>query len=95
MKRLAPALLLALLVSGCPNPTPIQQAGSDQEITREIQWAFREDPRFSEVQVLCLDRVVTLKGRVDDIPAEREAIRIARSRGRGAKVVSQLEARPR
>lgn len=86
------ALAVALL-AGCPARTTIQKAGTDQEITTQIMWKFREDPRLEDVIVTCLNGVVTLKGRVDDKAAAQEAVRIASSISGGAQIMLQIQVR--
>jgi len=95
---LARAALLALaaaLVPACAPPTSVQKAGEDQEIVRDIGWELRGNPRFADVQVTCVDRVITLSGRVDTRADADAVCGTARSRGRGAPVVNRLTVRPR
>ena len=73
----------------------MQKAGSDQDIARDVSWELRKDSRFADVTVFCTEGVVTLQGRVENRIAEAEAVRVAESRSRMAKVVSRLEIRPR
>jgi len=47
------------------------------------------------VNAACIEGVVTLDGRVASKAIEEEAVRLAENRGRGARVVSKLEIRPR
>lgn len=93
--RLSLALLAAGAVPACAPRTPVQRAGEDQEIVRDICWELRKDSRFNDVTVSCTERVVTLSGRVDLRAFSDEACAIARSRGRGAEIVNRLEVRPR
>lgn len=97
MKRAIASLLLACaaLLAGCPARTPIQKAGHDQEIATQIVWELRKDPRFADVIVKCLDRQVTLAGRVNDAAAAGDAFAVAQGHARGAEVVSKIEVRPR
>lgn len=90
-------LLLALTPGGCGTKTRAEEAGIDQEITRNILWTYREDPakRFTDVRVSCEDREILLEGRVSDAKAAADALRIALSNSRGGKVVSRLDVRPR
>lgn len=93
-RRLAWALAAAAAVPACRPCTPVQKAGADQEIVRDICWDLRE-PRFERVHVSCVDGVVTLEGAVDR-PEDAEAVRqVVRSRGRGASLVDRLVVRPR
>jgi osmotically-inducible protein OsmY len=62
---------------------------------RDISWELRKDSRFNDVVAFCMDRVVTLTGRVDLKAFSDEACAIARTRGRGAEVVNRIEVRPR
>ena len=98
MARSWPAILaLALLGPACGPTTPSEQAGLDQEITRNIMWRYREDPakRFVDVRVSCEGREVLIEGRVSDDSAARAAMNIALSHARGGRVVSKLDVRPR
>jgi len=94
------ALLLAaaaVLIPACAAKTSSQQAGIDQEITRNIMWRYREDPakRFIDVRVSCEGREILIEGRVSDDSAARAALNIALSNARGGKVTSKLDIRPR
>jgi osmotically-inducible protein OsmY len=96
MRRLA--LLAALaLVPACAPLTEDQRAGLDQEICRDILWAYQQDPaaRFADVRVSCVDHAVLLEGRVDSLPAARDATQIARDKARGAPVTSKLNVQPK
>ena len=98
MARAWPALLvIALLGPACGPKTASEQAGLDQEITRNIMWRYREDParRFVDVRVSCEAREILLEGRVSDESAARAALNIALSHARGGRVVSKLDVRPR
>ena len=90
---LIPAVFLAFL-SGCPS-TPIERSGTDMEISRDIKWELRKDKRFEDIRVTCINRLVTLKGRVDDKQAVDDAFTIARSLARGATVLPRLLIRAR
>jgi osmotically-inducible protein OsmY len=97
-RRLSAALLLLILLGpSCGPKTPAEEAGIDQEITRNILWRYREDPagRFRDVRVTCEEREITLEGRVADAKAAADAIQIAMSESRGGKVESRLDVRPR
>ena len=85
---LIPGILLGLL-SGCSS-TSTERAGTDQEITVAIKWELRKDQRFEDVDVTCVNQIVTLKGRVDDKQAASDAFKIARSLSRGAMVYPRL-----
>lgn len=94
----AAALLAALvLVPACAPLTEDQSAGLDQEICRDILWAFHQDStgRFREVRVTCVDQVISLDGRVADAASAQEALRLARSKARGASVTSRLSIKPK
>ncbi len=88
---LAAAALAASIVPACAPRTPVQRAGEDQEIARDICWELRKEPRFAEVGVTCVDRVITLTGRVDRQADADDAFNLALSRGRGAPVVNRLK----
>ena len=92
-----PALLLlaVLLLPACAPRTPIQSAGVDQEITREILWEYRKVPALADVRVSCSDHRVRLEGRVPDPTALDEALRIASRRGRGAEIENRITIMPR
>lgn len=93
---LAAALaLLAWLGPACGPRASTDPAGRDQEITAQVMWALRADPRFADVRVACADRVVTLSGRVSDPQAAQDAVNLALTRSRGAQVVHRLDIRPR
>jgi osmotically-inducible protein OsmY len=97
MPRTAALLAALLLVPACAPLTEDQRAGLDQEICRDILWAYQQDPaaRFAEVRVTCVDQVITLEGRVADVPAARDADQIARAKARGATVNSKLNVQPK
>ena len=98
MARSWPLLLaIALLGPACGSTTLSEQAGIDQEITRNIMWRFREDParRFVDVRVSCEGREIVIEGRVADDSAARAALNIALSHARGGRVISKLDIRPR
>ena len=84
-----------LLLPGCAPRTPVEKAGSDQDIARDVSWELRKEPRFADVNALCSGGVVTLQGRVDSKAVEADAIKSAEASAHGSKVVSKLEIRPR
>ena len=90
-------LAIAFLGPSCGPKTASEQAGLDQEITRNIMWRFREDPqkRFKDVRVSCEGREIVIEGRVSDDGAARAALNIALSHARGGRVVSKLDVRLR
>ena len=90
-------LAIALLGPACGSKTSSEQAGVDQEITRNILWRYREDAakRFVDVRVSCEGREIVLEGRVSDDSSARAALNIALSHSRGGRVVSKLDVRPR
>ena len=90
-------VLLGLLLCGpaCAPKTSAERAGIDQEIARNILWRFHGDSRFSNVRVICEERVITLEGRVNDPQTAADAVRIATSEARGGKVESRLDTRLR
>jgi osmotically-inducible protein OsmY len=94
-----PAALLAalLLVPACAPLADHERAGLDQEICRDILWAYQQDPtsRFREVRVTCVDQAVLLEGRVDTLASAKDAFQIARSKARGAAVTSRLNVQPK
>ena len=87
--------LCGFLLPACAPHTPIQKAGADQDIARDINWELRKDSRFEQVTASCVEGTVTLQGRVASKPVEEEALRLAESHSRGARVVSKIEIRPR
>jgi osmotically-inducible protein OsmY len=91
----AALMLLIALSPSCGPKTPAEDAGVDQEITRNIMWHYHNDLRFAEIRVSCEDREVTIEGRVQDAKSAADAIRIAMANVRGGKVVSKLVVRPR
>ncbi len=94
LPRLALAALAASMALACAPRTAVQKAGEDQEIVRDICWELRE-PRFAAVCVFCVDRVITLSGRVDSQADADTVFNTALSQGRGAQVVNRLLVRPR
>jgi osmotically-inducible protein OsmY len=90
-------LAIALLGPACGSKTSSEQAGVDQEITRNILWRYREDAakRFVDVRVSCEGREILIEGRVSDESAARAALNIAMANARGGRVVSNLVVRPR
>ena len=93
--RFALGILAAAILPACAATTQVQSSGTDQEITTQIMWRYREDARFVAIGVTCVNRVITLEGRVDDRLAHEDALRIARDLGRGSQVVSRITIRPR
>ncbi len=95
-RRLSAALLLLIVLGpSCGPKTPAQEAGIDQEITRNILWRYHNDIRFADVRVQCEDREVVIEGRVQDARSAADALQIAMANARGGKVVSKLVVRPR
>jgi osmotically-inducible protein OsmY len=88
-------LALLLLGPSCGPKTPAEEAGVDQEITRNILWSYHNDIRFAEIRVQCEDREITLEGRVQDAKSAADAMQIAMANARGGKVVSKLYIRKR
>jgi hypothetical protein len=83
------------LLAACAPRTPAAQVAREQQIVRDIRWALRDDPRFSEVRVVWREEDVALEGSVPDAGAAEEALRLASTRARHEKVVSRLAIRPR
>lgn len=94
-RRCLAVLAAALLLPSCAPKTTIQKAGSDQEIATEILWEYRKDPRFAEIRVSCVEKLITLEGRVPDQAALDTALAIARTHARSSTVTHKLEIRPR
>ena len=96
-RRKACLLLLAILGPAGGPATSAEQAGVDQEITRNIMWRLREDNRrrFQDVRVSCEGREILIEGRVSDARAAQDAVQIAMSNARGGRVVSKLDVRLR
>ena len=96
-RKTALLLLLVLLGPSCGPKTAAEEAGIDQEITRNIMWRYREDAlrRFADVRVSCENRQILIEGRVSDAKSASDALQIALSFARGGKVSSQLAVRPR
>ncbi len=96
--RVRPALLplLALALSGCPGRLRSgDPATRDQEIARDILWAFHQDPRLEDVHVRCVDGAVTLKGRVASPEDRAEAERVAWNVRSVREVSNLVEVRPK
>ena len=95
--RLPAAALALLIVLGpsCGPRTPAEEAGIDQEITRNILWRYHNDIRFADVRVQCESREITIEGRVQDAKSAQDALQIALANSRGGKVISKLVVRPR
>ena len=93
----AALLLLVLLAPACATKTTAEQAAIDQEIARNILWRYREDRagRFRDVLVTCVDRLITIEGRVSDAKSAADALQIAMTEARGGKVDSKLSVRQR
>ena len=91
----AALMLLILLGPSCGPKTPAEEAGIDQEITRNILWRYHNDLRFTDVRVQCEDREITIEGRVQDAKSAADALQIAMANARGGKVVSKLVVRRR
>jgi len=91
----AALLLLLALAPSCGTRTPAEEAGIDQEITRNIMWRYHSDIRFAEVRVMCENREITVEGRVQDARSAADAVQIAMANCRGGKVISKLVVRPR
>lgn len=90
------ALAALLLVPACSPGTTAEHAAHDQDLVRDIRVKLGEDPRFTGVVVLCRDRTVRLRGRVNDLDAARDCVRLARSScPPGVHVIPELEVRPR
>ena len=88
-------LSLILLLSSCGPSTPARRVADDQDITRDILWELRKDPRMAAVRVTCVERTVTLEGTVPDRAALDEAIRVAALKAGGARLLSSLVIRAR
>jgi osmotically-inducible protein OsmY len=95
--RTALVILAMLGIGGCASRTSSEEAGIDQEITRNIMWRYREDSakRFADVRVSCEGREILIEGRVSDSRAASDALQIALSNARGGRVISRLDVRPR
>jgi osmotically-inducible protein OsmY len=96
-RRAALLLLIALVAPACRSKTSAEEAGVDQEITRNIMWSFRQDARqrFKDVRVTCEGREILIEGRVSDAKAAQDAVQIAMSNSRGGKVISRIDVRLR
>ena len=96
-RRLPAAALMLLIVLGpsCGPKTPAEEAGIDQEITRNIMWRYHNDLRFAEIRVMCESREITIEGRVQDAKSAADALQIAMSNARGGKVISKVVVRAR
>ena len=90
-------LALAILGPSCGSRTTAEEAGIDQEITRNIMWSLRQDAkqRFKDVRVTCEGREILIEGRVSDPRAAQDAVQIAMANARGGKVISKLDVRLR
>jgi hypothetical protein len=96
--RIRGALLLSLLLllgPACASRTSSEEAGIDQEITRNILWRYRQDTRFADIRVRCEGREILIEGRVGDPKSASDALQIALSNSRGGKVISKLDVRPK
>jgi len=91
----AALLLLLALGPSCGPKTSAEEAGIDQEITRNILWRYHSDIRFAELRVQCEAREITIEGRVQDAKSAADALQIAMSNARGGKVISKVIVRPR
>ena len=93
--RAALLILGVLFIPGCAAKTSSEEAGIDQEITRNILWRYHNDIRFSDIHVMCENREITIDGRVGDAKSAADAVQIAMANARGGKVISKLVVRPR
>lgn len=89
------ALAAAVALPGCSPQTQFESASTDQEITREIKLKMRDHPRFQDIQVVCVNRVITLRGRVDNLKIAQEAARICKSCSASSQILMRLDIRPR
>ena len=90
------SLSLGLFLGACGPSTPGARTADDQDVTRDLLWEFRKDPRFTDVRVTCYDRTITLAGTVSDRAAQDEALRLVSQRApAGAKIVNSLVLRRR
>jgi len=90
------SLFLSLfLISACAPSTPATRTADDQDVTRDLLWEFRKDPRLADVRVTCYDRTITLEGTVPDRASQDEALRLASQRASGAKIINSLVLRRR
>lgn len=88
--------LFLFLFSACAPSTPAARTADDQDITRDLLWEFRKDPRFADVRVTCYDRTITLEGTIPDRAAQDEALRLASQKASaGSKIVNSLVVRRR
>jgi osmotically-inducible protein OsmY len=96
-RQAALLLLLVVFAPSCGPKTAAEEAGIDQEITRNIMWRYREDAlrRFADVRVTCENRQILIEGRVSDAKTASDALQIALGLAQGGKVSSQLAVRPR
>ena len=85
---------LPVLLPGCAAKASTQ-AGTDMEISRDIKLEMRKDPRFKDVQVVCENGVVTLRGRVDDLKTAQDAADICKSCAPSPRIMMNLDIRPR
>lgn len=88
-------LPLLPILGACTPSTPAARVADDQDLTRDILWELRKDPRLAKVSVTCVDRTLTLTGTVPDRASLDEAIRIASLKAGGARILSSLLIRPR
>ena len=89
-------LSLGLFLGACGPSTPAARTADDQDVTRDLLWEFRKNPRLSDVRVTCYDRTITLEGTVSDRADQDEALRLVSQRvPAGAKVVNSLILRRR
>jgi hypothetical protein len=87
--------MVLVQVQGCGPSTPGRRLADDQDITRDILWELRKDPRLGAVRVTCVDRIVTLEGTVPDRASLDEALRVAALHAGGARLLSSLMIRAR
>ena len=71
------SFFLCLFLGACGPSTPGTRTADDQDVTRDLLWEFRKDPRFTEVRVTCYDRTITLEGTVPDRWMKRMAEDVA------------------
>lgn len=87
------AVLVALLLSGCATNRPVEEQVGDAALASKVKAKLAGDPEVNpfNVDVDVLDGVVTLRGRVAQEEARREAEKLARDTRGVVRVVNEIE----
>lgn len=91
------SVLVALALAGpfliCAAEDAGRTAPSDVEVTRSVEKTLRYDPRVhaEEITVATEGGIVTLTGRIDNLPMKRYAVELAETRRGVQSIIDRLE----